>query len=61
MDPELLAAIVDVLTTAHESQAGQAVLEPFQTTRFDQFPEGIEAAQERMRQMMEIAQDIPMP
>ena len=61
IDPALLEAITQVLISAHEDQAGQAALEPFQTTRFDQFPEGIEAAQERMRQMMDIVQAIPMP
>jgi phosphonate transport system substrate-binding protein len=61
MDPELLEAIKQILITAHESEAGRAALEPFQTTRFDEFPEGIEAAQERMRDMMQEVQDIPMP
>jgi phosphonate transport system substrate-binding protein len=61
LDPELLEAIKQVLTTAHESEAGQAALEPFQTSRFDEFPEGIEAAQNRMREMMDVVQDIPMP
>jgi phosphonate transport system substrate-binding protein len=61
MDPELLEAIKQILITAHDSEAGRAALEPFQTTRFDEFPEGIEAAQERMRDMMQEVQDIPMP
>ncbi len=61
MDPALLDAIKQILTTAHEDEAAQAALEAFQTTRFDEFPEGIEAAQARMREMMEIVQDIPMP
>lgn len=61
IDPELLEAVKQILITAHESEEGQAALEPFQTSRFDEFPEGIEAAQNRMREMMEIAQDIPMP
>jgi phosphonate transport system substrate-binding protein len=61
MDPELLKAIKQILITAHESEAGSVALEPFQTSRFDEFPEGIEAAQNRMREMMEIVQDIPMP
>lgn len=61
IDPELLEAIKQILTTAHESKAGQAALEPFQTSRFDEFPEGIEAAQNRMREMMEVVQDLPMP
>ncbi len=60
MDPNLLEAVKQILTTAHEDEAAQAALEAFQTTRFDEFPEGIEAAQARMREMMEIVQDIPM-
>ncbi|MCP4542766.1 MAG: phosphate/phosphite/phosphonate ABC transporter substrate-binding protein [Chloroflexi bacterium] len=61
MDLELQNAIKQILITAHESKAGSAALEPFQTSRFDEFPEGIEAAQNRMREMMKIVQDIPMP
>jgi phosphonate transport system substrate-binding protein len=61
MDPGLLETVKQILVTAHESEAGAAALEPFQTSRFDEFPEGIEAAQERMREMMEIVQNIPMP
>jgi phosphonate transport system substrate-binding protein len=61
IDPELLNAIKQILITAHENEEGQAVLEPFQTSRFDEFPEGIEAAQDRMREMMEVVQGLPMP
>ncbi len=61
IDPELLDTIKQILITVHETEAGSAALEPFQTSRFDEFPEGIEAAQEQMREMMEIVQDIPMP
>ena len=61
MDPDLLNAIEQILETAHENEQGLAALEPFQTTRFDAFPEGIEIAQDRMREMMDIVQNIPMP
>ena len=61
LDAELLDAIKTALLTAHETEAGQAALEPFQTTRFDTFPDGIKAAQEEMRQMMVIVQQLPMP
>jgi len=61
IDPALLDAIVQVLTTMHENPEGRAVLENFQTTRFDAFPEGIETAAKRMREMMEIVKDIPLP
>lgn len=60
IDPQLLEAIKQILITAHENQEGRTALEPFQTSRFDEFPEGIEAAQNRMREMMEIVQNIPM-
>jgi len=61
LEPALLAAIKQAMITAHETAEGQAALEPFQTTRFDEFPEGIEAAQGRMREMMELVQSIPLP
>jgi len=61
MDPELLDIIIQLLTTAHETEAGQAALEPFQTTKFDELPNGIEDTEERMREMMEIVQDITLP
>ena len=60
MDPALLEAVKQILTSAHEDEAAHEVLNAFQTTRFDEFPEGIQAAQARMRAMMEIVQDIPM-
>jgi len=61
MSSELLEAIKHILITAHENEQGQAALEPFQTSRFDEFPEGIEAAQDRMRDMMEDVRTIPLP
>ncbi len=62
MDPDLLAAIKDVLLTIHEDPEAQTALEAFSaTSRFDEFPEGIENAQRRMREMMDIAQGIPQP
>jgi len=61
LDEELVQAIIQVLTTMHETEAGAAALEPFQTTRFDEFPEGIETATARMRAMMELVQDIQLP
>jgi phosphonate transport system substrate-binding protein len=61
IEPDLLKAILQALTTMHENPDGQAVLEKFQTTRFDSFPEGIDTATSRMREMMEIVQDIPLP
>jgi len=61
LEPELLEAIKQVLIGINEDSAGQAALEAFQTTQFDEFPEGIEAATARMRDMMEIAKDISLP
>lgn len=61
LDPQLLAAIKQLLLAAHENEEGQAVLEPFQTLRFDEFPGGIETAQNRMRAMMEVVRGIPLP
>ena len=61
LDEELVQAILRVLTTMHETEAGAAALEPFQTSRFDEFPEGIESATARMREMMEIVKEIRLP
>lgn len=61
LEPELLEAIKLILTSIDEDEAGQAPLEAFQTTQFDEFPEGIEAASAHMREMMEIAKDISLP
>jgi phosphonate transport system substrate-binding protein len=61
LDDDLVQAIIRVLTTMHETEAGAAVLEPFQTSRFDEFPGGIESAMARMREMMGLVQDIRLP
>jgi len=61
LDDELVQAIINVLTTMHETEAGAAALEPFQTSKFDEFPQGIEAATARMREMMELVSNISLP
>ena len=61
MDPELLDTIIQVLTTAHLTEEGKVALEPFQTSKFDQFPDGINATGDRMRDMMEVVEGIPLP
>jgi phosphonate transport system substrate-binding protein len=61
MESRLMDAIVQVLTTMHKTPDGQVVLEKFQTTRFDKFPEGIDKATSRMREMMELVKNIPLP
>lgn len=61
LDDELVRAIVKTLTTMHETEAGAAALEPFQTSKFDEFPQGIDAATARMREMMELVRNISLP
>ena len=61
IDQDLLAAIIDILIIAHEDEAGSAALDAFQTTKFDQFPEGIDSALDRMREMMKIVEGIVTP
>jgi phosphonate transport system substrate-binding protein len=61
LDDDLVQAIIQVLTSMHETEDGQAALEPFQTTKFDQFPEGIDSATARMREMMELVKGIQLP
>lgn len=59
--PPLLEKITQILLTADKTEEGQAALEPFQTTRFDHFPEGIERASATMREMVNIINTIPLP
>jgi len=61
LDEGLVQSIVQVLTTMHETEAGAAALEPFQTSKFDEFPEGIDTATARMREMMELVKGIQLP
>lgn len=63
LEPALLEAIKRVLVAMDDAgnTAGTAALETFQTSQFDEFPEGLEAATERMREMMKIAQEIKLP
>lgn len=61
LDEKLAQAIVQALITMHETEAGAAALEPFQTSKFDEFPEGIETATARMREMMELVKGIRLP
>lgn len=61
LDEALTQAIIRVLTSMHETDEGKAALETFQTSKFDEFPEGISAATARMREMMEIVKDIQLP
>jgi phosphonate transport system substrate-binding protein len=62
IDPELLAAIKEILLGADEDEEGMAALESFAgTAKFDEFPEGIDAAIERMRELQAIIADVPLP
>jgi phosphonate transport system substrate-binding protein len=61
LDEELTQAMIGVLTSMHETEEGQAALESFQTTKFDEFPDGINAATQRMREMMELVKGIQLP
>ena len=61
LDEELTQAIIRVLTSMHETEDGKAALESFQTTKFDEFPDGINTATQRMREMMEIVKGIQLP
>jgi phosphonate transport system substrate-binding protein len=60
VDPDLEAAIIDVLLHIHEDPTAADALDAFdKTTRFDEFPEGIEAALDHMRELKEVVQSIP--
>ncbi|HSH04719.1 MAG TPA: phosphate/phosphite/phosphonate ABC transporter substrate-binding protein [Anaerolineae bacterium] len=56
LDPNLVTAIHDELLTMDENEAGQAALEAFLTTQFDEFPEGATIALQRMRELYELVQ-----
>lgn len=61
LDEELTQAIISVLASMHETEEGQAALDSFQTSKFDEFPDGINAATQRMREMMELVKGIQLP
>lgn len=59
MEPDLLEAIKQALLGADDSEAGRAALEQFDgTAKFDEFPEGIDAALERMREMSAVVEQV---
>ena len=61
VDAAMLEALTEILISAHETEQGAIALEPFQTTKFDLFPQGIETASQQMRDMMDIIASIPLP
>jgi phosphonate transport system substrate-binding protein len=56
LDAELLAAVEALLLGLHESEEGLEVLEIFKTTKFDEFPQGADAALDRMRRLYDLVQ-----
>ena len=62
LDEKLQAAIMQILLSMNETEEGKLALEAFdKTARFDEFPEGISAAQAEMRKMIEIVRQIALP
>lgn len=55
-DAAMQEAIKQILLEMDETPEGQAVLETFLTTEFDEFPEGAEPALGRIRALVELAQ-----
>ena len=54
MDKDLQEGLISILMDMDEEEAGQVVLEDFKTARFDNFPEGLDVAMARMRQLYEL-------
>lgn len=61
LEENLLEAIKAILIDMDTTPEGQAALKPFQTTQFDEFPEGTEKALQRMRAMADKVKSIPLP
>ena len=62
MDEALLEAVNKALLEADESEDGKAALQNFdKTSQFDEFPQGIDAALKRMRELQEIVAGLKMP
>ncbi len=54
LDEDLLNAIKELLTGLERTPEGLKILETHGTTRFDEFPEGIEKAMQRMRGLYDL-------
>lgn len=61
LDAKYLAILAQTLTRMHESEAGRAALDSFQTNRFETLPGGADAAIKRMREMLLTFRTIPLP
>lgn len=57
LDPELVSEIKAILQAMDESEEGQAVLETFLTSEFDEFPQGASQALGRMKVLYQLVQD----
>lgn len=60
-DPALLETLKAVLINMDEDESAQAALKKFQTSQFDDFPEGITAAMQEIRRMFEMVREIDLP
>ena len=54
MDPELVETITALLLELTETDEGLAVLDDFDTSQFDEFPQGAEATLEELRAMFDL-------
>jgi len=61
LDEQYLSALTQILTTLHASETGKSALASFQTTRFETFPGGADAATRRLREMLSIVKGISLP
>ncbi|NEO83915.1 MAG: phosphate/phosphite/phosphonate ABC transporter substrate-binding protein [Spirulina sp. SIO3F2] len=56
--PEEVSAIIEVLLTIGETEAEKEILEKFEkTTKFDEFPGGVDAAFQRIRELYDLTQE----
>ncbi len=62
LDPTLTAGLQQILTTMHETTDGAAVLEVLdQTAKFDEFPNGGDAAFARIWSMLDMLEEVTEP
>ncbi|MBC7812015.1 MAG: phosphate/phosphite/phosphonate ABC transporter substrate-binding protein, partial [Burkholderiales bacterium] len=61
MDSALIEAITATLLAMSENPDAQSVLEQFETSQFDEFPEGLSVALDNMRAMYAMVQDRQTP
>lgn len=54
IDPDLLAAIIDLLVNLDETEEGREILDTFDTGQLDEFPQGADAALSDMEAMYEL-------